>query len=89
MKRITDKKVLERSITVADDPAATIAEAIHALNYATYKHSRDVEGSTPDDWYLALDKEEVDRMENRYQKERHANVHPVFRDILEGVCDDS
>ncbi len=30
----------------------------------------------------------VDRMEERYQKERHANVHPVFRVILQGVCDD-
>jgi len=68
---------------------APIAEAIDVLNYATYKHSRDKEGSTPDDSYLALDKSKVNQMEKRYQEERHANVHPVFRKILEGVCDDS
>jgi len=64
---------------------APIAEVIDILTYHNYRHNRLMDATLPADWYLIYGKEMVDTMEKRYQKERHTNVHPVFREILAGV----
>jgi len=72
---------------------ASPAEIVDVVAYSHYRYNRKhfpapLE-TVKEDWYPMYGKKMVDRMERKYQEERHANVDPVFRTIIKEVSSDT